>query len=228
MSSVPPSSRHIISILVEDRYGELARIVGLFSGRGYNIDSLAVNQSIEPGMSRVVLTTRGDAQVVEQIIKQVNKLVRVHKVRHLVGDHLGPQRRGELAAQPRDLPRIRFDHAEQVSRARRDRERRDGPCAPDDHVDLVEFDEAAVALHAPALPPQAEQVVACPGADVSGQHNEAFLAPDRLPDLLQRDIVRLAAVQKPGIGGTTERGLNESVEVLVHAFVRQGCLPDKA
>lgn len=88
MTSVPPSSRHIISILVEDRYGELARIVGLFSGRGYNIDSLAVNQSIEPGMSRVVLTTRGDAQVVEQIIKQVNKLVRVHKVRHVVGDHL--------------------------------------------------------------------------------------------------------------------------------------------
>ena len=81
-----PTTRHMLSILVEDRYGELARIVGLFSGRGYNIDSLAVNQSLEPGMSRVVLTTRGDAQVVEQILKQVNKLVRVHKVRHLVGD----------------------------------------------------------------------------------------------------------------------------------------------
>jgi acetolactate synthase-1/3 small subunit len=76
----------MLSILVEDRYGELARIVGLFSGRGYNIDSLAVNRSIEPGMSRVVLTTRGDAQVVEQILKQVNKLVRVHKVRHLQGE----------------------------------------------------------------------------------------------------------------------------------------------
>jgi acetolactate synthase-1/3 small subunit len=86
MTSLPPSTRHMLSILVEDRYGELARIVGLFSGRGYNIDSLAVNRSIEPGMSRVVLTTRGDAQVVEQILKQVNKLVRVHKVRHLVGE----------------------------------------------------------------------------------------------------------------------------------------------
>jgi acetolactate synthase I/III small subunit len=84
--TAPASTRHMLSILVEDRYGELARIVGLFSGRGYNIDSLAVNQSIEPGMSRVVLTTRGDAQVVEQILKQVNKLVRVHKVRHLVGE----------------------------------------------------------------------------------------------------------------------------------------------
>ena len=81
------TSRHMLSILVEDRYGELARIVGLFSGRGYNIDSLAVNKSLEPGMSRVVLTTSGDAQVVEQILKQVNKLVRVHKVRHLLEDH---------------------------------------------------------------------------------------------------------------------------------------------
>jgi len=86
MTSSAPTTRHIISILVEDRYGELARIVGLFSGRGYNIDSLGVNRSIEPGMSRVVLTTRGDAAVVEQILKQVNKLVRVHKVRHLGGD----------------------------------------------------------------------------------------------------------------------------------------------
>ena len=59
MTSSTPVTRHIISILVEDRFGELARIVGLFSGRGYNIDSLAVNRSLEPGMSRVVLTTRG-------------------------------------------------------------------------------------------------------------------------------------------------------------------------
>jgi acetolactate synthase-1/3 small subunit len=86
MTQSAPSTRHMLSILVEDRYGELARIVGLFSGRGYNIDSLAVNRSIEPGMSRVVLTTRGDAAVVEQILKQVNKLVRVHKVRHLEGE----------------------------------------------------------------------------------------------------------------------------------------------
>jgi acetolactate synthase-1/3 small subunit len=86
MSTSTPTTRHINSILVEDRYGELARIVGLFSGRGYNIDSLGVNRSTEPGMSRVVLTTRGDAAVVEQILKQVNKLVRVHKVRHLEGD----------------------------------------------------------------------------------------------------------------------------------------------
>jgi acetolactate synthase I/III small subunit len=84
--SVENNTRHMLSILVEDRYGELARIVGLFSGRGFNIDSLAVNRTLEPGMSRVVLTTRGDAQIIEQITKQLNKLIRVHKVRHFVGD----------------------------------------------------------------------------------------------------------------------------------------------
>lgn len=81
--NTPEAPRHLLSILVEDRYGELARIVGLFSGRGYNIDSLTVNRTLEPGMSRVVLTTTGDAGIVEQILKHVNKLVRVHKVRHL-------------------------------------------------------------------------------------------------------------------------------------------------
>lgn len=77
--------RHVLSILVEDRFGELARIVGLFAGRGFNIDSLAVNRTMEPGFSRVVLVTRGDDAIIEQIIKQVHKLLRVRKVNHLVG-----------------------------------------------------------------------------------------------------------------------------------------------
>lgn len=77
--------RHLISILVENSPGELARIVGLFSGRGFNIDSLTVNTTLEPDKSRVVLTTRGDNRVVEQITKQLNKLVRVHKVLHVQG-----------------------------------------------------------------------------------------------------------------------------------------------
>jgi acetolactate synthase I/III small subunit len=76
--------RHVLSILVEDRFGELARIVGLFAGRGFNIDTLAVNHTLEPGFSRVVLTTRGDDQIIEQITKQVHKLLRVRKVHHLV------------------------------------------------------------------------------------------------------------------------------------------------
>lgn len=77
--------RHVLSILVEDRFGELARIVGLFSGRGFNIDSLAVNRTTEPGMSRVILVTRGDEKIIEQINKQLNKLIRVHKVKQLSG-----------------------------------------------------------------------------------------------------------------------------------------------
>ena len=79
------TNRHVLSILVEDRFGELARIVGLFAGRGFNIDSLAVNRTLEPEMSRVVLVTRGDDAVIEQIIKQVNKLLRVRKVNHMAG-----------------------------------------------------------------------------------------------------------------------------------------------
>jgi acetolactate synthase I/III small subunit len=79
--------RHVLSILVEDRFGELARIVGLFAGRGFNIDTLAVNHTLEPGFSRVVLTTRGDDAIIEQITKQVHKLLRVRKVHHLVDTH---------------------------------------------------------------------------------------------------------------------------------------------
>lgn len=77
--------KHMLSILVEDSPGELARIVGLFSGRGFNIDSLAVNTTDKSGMSKVVLVTRGDDKVIEQITKQLNKLVRVYKVKHRVG-----------------------------------------------------------------------------------------------------------------------------------------------
>ena len=82
------NNRHVLSILVEDRFGELARIVGLFAGRGFNIDSLAVNRTMEPGFSRVVLVTRGDDDIIEQIKKQVHKLLRVRKVNHFVADHL--------------------------------------------------------------------------------------------------------------------------------------------
>jgi acetolactate synthase-1/3 small subunit len=78
-------TRHLISILVDNSPGELARIVGLFSGRGFNIDSLSVNTTMESNRSRVVLTTQGDDRVVEQITKQLNKLVRVYKVWHLKG-----------------------------------------------------------------------------------------------------------------------------------------------
>lgn len=72
--------RHVLSILVENSFGELARIVGLFAGRGFNIDSLVVNTTLDEKFSRVVLETRGDARIIEQIVKQLHKLVRVRRV----------------------------------------------------------------------------------------------------------------------------------------------------
>jgi acetolactate synthase-1/3 small subunit len=72
--------RHTISVLVENEFGVLARVAGLFSGRGFNIESLAVAETLDPTVSRITLVTRGDDQVLEQIEQQLNKLVSVIKV----------------------------------------------------------------------------------------------------------------------------------------------------
>jgi acetolactate synthase I/III small subunit len=72
--------RHIISVLVENEFGVLARVAGLFSGRGFNIESLSVAETLDPTVSRITLVTRGDDQVVEQIGKQLNKLICVIRV----------------------------------------------------------------------------------------------------------------------------------------------------
>ena len=77
--------RHTLSIVVENHYGELARIVGLFSARGYNIESLTVAETLDPSVSCVTLVTSGDDRTIEQIVKQVNKLVRVLHVQDLTG-----------------------------------------------------------------------------------------------------------------------------------------------
>ena len=72
--------RHTISVLVENEFGVLARVAGLFSGRGFNIESLSVAETLDPTVSRLTLVTRGDDQVIEQIEKQLNKLVNVIRV----------------------------------------------------------------------------------------------------------------------------------------------------
>ncbi|SFM52616.1 acetolactate synthase small subunit [Thermodesulforhabdus norvegica] len=72
--------RHTIGVLVENQPGVLSRVAGLFSGRGFNIESLTVAETNEPGMSRITLVTTGDEHIVEQIIKQLNKLINVIKV----------------------------------------------------------------------------------------------------------------------------------------------------
>ncbi len=72
---------HTISVLVENEFGVLARVAGLFSSRGFNIESLTVNEDpLDPTVSRIVLVTTGDEQVLEQINKQLNKLIPVIKV----------------------------------------------------------------------------------------------------------------------------------------------------
>jgi acetolactate synthase-1/3 small subunit len=66
--------RHTISVLVENKFGVLTRVAGLFSGRGYNIDSLNVAPTQDPTASRMTIVTRGDDATLEQIVKQLNKL----------------------------------------------------------------------------------------------------------------------------------------------------------
>lgn len=72
--------RHTISVLVENEFGVLARVAGMFSGRGFNIESLSVAETLDPTISRITLVTTGDDAVVAQITKQLNKLVSVIRV----------------------------------------------------------------------------------------------------------------------------------------------------
>jgi acetolactate synthase-1/3 small subunit len=77
--------QHVISVLVDNEPGVLSRVSGLFSGRGFNIESLNVAETLDPTISRMTLVTRGNDQIIEQIIKQLNKLVNVIKVIDLTG-----------------------------------------------------------------------------------------------------------------------------------------------
>ncbi len=72
--------QHIISVKVENKSGVLARVAGLFSARGYNIDSLAVSETEQPDVSVMTIVARGDDRVLEQVKKQLNKLIDVIKV----------------------------------------------------------------------------------------------------------------------------------------------------
>ncbi len=72
--------KHTISVLVENQFGVLARISGLFSARGFNIESLAVGQTEDPNISRMTIVVNGDEAILEQVLKQLNKLIDVIKV----------------------------------------------------------------------------------------------------------------------------------------------------
>jgi acetolactate synthase I/III small subunit len=103
--------KHTISLLVENEYGMLTRVAGLFSARGYQIDTLNVAQTLEDGVSRMTLTTHGNDHVIEQIIQQSRKMVRIIEVTDMtasphveremvmltVNAHVGEQRREVLS-----------------------------------------------------------------------------------------------------------------------------------
>jgi acetolactate synthase-1/3 small subunit len=77
--------RHTISVQVENEFGVLSRVAGLFSGRGFNIESLCVAETEDPKVSRMTIVTSGNDQIIEQILKQLNKLVPVLKVIDFTG-----------------------------------------------------------------------------------------------------------------------------------------------
>ncbi len=72
--------KHTISVLLQNKPGALSRVTGLFSGRGFNIESLSVNETLDPSVSCLVLVSRGDEAIIEQITKQLHKLIDVIKV----------------------------------------------------------------------------------------------------------------------------------------------------
>ena len=96
--------KRVVALLMENQSGALSRVVGLFSQRGYNIESLIVAPTDDPSLSRLTMTTDGDARVVEQITKQLNKLIDVVKVIDLsVEDYVG-----------RELLLVKLDSSKEV------------------------------------------------------------------------------------------------------------------
>jgi acetolactate synthase-1/3 small subunit len=78
--------KHTIAVLVENKFGVLSRVAGLFSARGYNIESMSVGETLDPTVSRMTLVVRGDEFVMEQVMKQLHKLIDVIKVNDLTDD----------------------------------------------------------------------------------------------------------------------------------------------
>ncbi|PKM90250.1 MAG: acetolactate synthase small subunit [Firmicutes bacterium HGW-Firmicutes-12] len=80
--------RHTLAVLVENQPGVLSHVAGLFSRRGYNIDSLVVGETEDPGISRITLVVEGDEKVIEQVSKQLNKQVEVIKVNDITNEKI--------------------------------------------------------------------------------------------------------------------------------------------
>ncbi|QQR80726.1 MAG: acetolactate synthase small subunit [Deltaproteobacteria bacterium] len=82
---------HTIEVLVENEFGVLARIAGLFASKGYNIDSLTVFPTDDASLSKMTIVTHGSPQIIEQIIKQLNKLINVITVEDIKQEEYHPQ-----------------------------------------------------------------------------------------------------------------------------------------
>jgi acetolactate synthase-1/3 small subunit len=78
--TIRPSMRHTLSVLVENKFGVLTRVAGMFSGRGFNIDTLNVGPTLDPSRSRMTIVVMGDDAVLEQVTKQLNKLIDVIEI----------------------------------------------------------------------------------------------------------------------------------------------------
>jgi len=90
ISETQPAPRHTISILVENKFGVLTRIAGLFSGRGFNIETLNVGPTHDPAVSRMTIVVVGNDQTLDQVLKQLNKLVDVIEVQDFAdGEYVG-------------------------------------------------------------------------------------------------------------------------------------------
>src|SRR3989304_4442799 len=99
--------KHTIAVLVENRFGVLSRVAGLFSARGYNIESLSVGETLDPTVSRMTLVVHGDAFIIEQVIKQLHKLIDVIKVTDLSEE--APVERGRLLIRVNAEPAARAE-----------------------------------------------------------------------------------------------------------------------
>lgn len=98
--------RHVISVLVENKPGVLARVAGMFSGRGFNIHSLAVAPTLDSAYSIMTIVTHGNEQIIEQIIKQLRKLINVSKVQDLT--------RGDYVEREMILVRVKADSSKRA------------------------------------------------------------------------------------------------------------------
>jgi acetolactate synthase-1/3 small subunit len=110
--------RHTISVLVENKFGVLSRVSGLFSGRGFNIESLSVGETIDPAVSLMTIVTTGDDQIVEQITKQLNKLIDVIKVVDFIEvDHV-EREMVLIKVSPRKVDKTEFLKISEIFRGR--------------------------------------------------------------------------------------------------------------